>query len=74
MHISELRDDLLLMYTQLRSGEIKPKDAIEANNTAGKAISTFKAQLMYHALRREAPYIAELEAQEAAPLKTLVAA
>ncbi len=61
-NIADLQQDLLFMYEQLRTGEIEPKEAIEANNTAGKIIGVAKVQLAYHALRGEAPSIPFLAA------------
>lgn len=60
MIVTELRDDLLKVYSDLRSGKIEPREAKEINNTAGKIISSAKVQLEYAALRGEKPDIAFL--------------
>lgn len=58
--ITDLRNDLINLFENLKNGEIQAKDATEINNTAGKIIATAKAQLAYHALRGEIPNIAFL--------------
>ena len=55
--ITQLRDDLLVVFNGLRDGTMQIKDAVEINNTAGKIINTAKVQLAYAALRGEAPDI-----------------
>jgi hypothetical protein len=55
--ITELRNDLLKVYDQLRAGKLEAKDAKEINNTAGKIISSAKAQLEYAVVRNEKPEI-----------------
>jgi hypothetical protein len=61
-NIADLSADLCQMYEDLRSGKMEAKEAIEANNTAGKIISAAKVQLAYHALRGESPSIPFLAA------------
>lgn len=56
-NINEIRDELIKVFEGLRNGSIEAKDAVEVNNTAGKIISTAKAQLGYYALRKETPKI-----------------
>ena len=58
----ELRDELAQTFAQLKAGEIKPSEAAELANLAGKMISSAKVQVEYFALRKEAPTIAFLEA------------
>jgi hypothetical protein len=55
--VTELRNDLLKVYDELRAGKLEPKDAKEINNTAGKIISSAKVQLEYAAVRNEKPEI-----------------
>lgn len=55
--ITEIRDDLIKVFNDLRDGTIDPKQAVETNNTAGKIISSAKVQIAYHALRGEVPNI-----------------
>lgn len=57
LNITELRDDLLSVYEDLRNGKISPKDTKEINNTAGKIIASAKVQLEYSSLRNEMPDI-----------------
>ena len=61
-HIEEVTAGLMETFRGLRDGTIKPKEAQELNNTAGKIISAYKARLAYHALRGEAPIIPYLAA------------
>jgi len=56
----ELRKELASVFEKLRNGEIKPKEAAELANLAGKMISSAKVQVEYYALRKEAPTIAFL--------------
>jgi hypothetical protein len=55
--VTELRNDLLKVYDELRAGKLEAKDAKEINNTAGKIISSAKVQLEYAAIRNEKPEI-----------------
>ena len=60
----ELRDELAQTFAQLKSGAIKPSEAAELANLAGKMIASAKVQVEYFALRKESPRIAFLEAGE----------
>lgn len=60
---SELRNELAAVFAQLKAGEIKPGEAAELANLAGKMISSAKVQVEYYALRKEAPTIPFLEAK-----------
>ena len=55
--VTTLRDELAEVFDQLKSGAIKPKDAGELANVAGKMINSAKVQLEYYALRKEVPNI-----------------
>ena len=57
----ELRDELAQTFAQLKSGEIKPSEAAELANLAGKMIGSAKVQVEYYALRKEQPRIEWLE-------------
>ncbi len=46
-NVVELRDDLLKVYTQMRSGKLGIDEAKQAANVAGKIMSTAKAQMEY---------------------------
>jgi hypothetical protein len=56
-NINELRNELANVFSDLRSGKIKPQEASEVNNCAGKIISACKVELEYYALRKEIPKI-----------------
>ena len=58
----ELRQELALTFEKLKAGEIKPGEAAELANLAGKMISSAKVQVEYYAMRKETPTIAFLEA------------
>ena len=55
--VTQLRDELATVFDALRSGAIKPKEAGELANVAGKMINSAKVQLEYYALRKETPDI-----------------
>ena len=55
--ITDIRNDLIVVFHGLRGGTLEFKDAVEINNTAGKIIASAKVQLAYHALRGERPEI-----------------
>jgi hypothetical protein len=59
----ELRNELAIVFERLKAGEIKPGEAAEMANIAGKMINSAKAQIEYYALRKEAPRIVFLETQ-----------
>jgi hypothetical protein len=47
-NLTELRNDALKVYEQLRNKEIGIQEAKEASNVFGKIISSCKAQLEYN--------------------------
>ncbi len=57
----ELRKELAQTFAQLKAGEIKPSEAAELANLAGKMIGSAKVQVEYYALRKEQPRIEWLE-------------
>ena len=57
----ELRKELAQTFAQLKAGEIKPSEAAELANLAGKMIGSAKVQVEYYALRKESPRIEWLE-------------
>lgn len=61
----ELRAELSQTFAQLKAGEIKPGEAAELANLAGKMIGSAKVQVEYYALRKEAPRIEWLESYNA---------
>lgn len=60
-NVNELRHELSQVFAQLRAGEIKPGEAGELANLAGKMIGSAKVQVEYYALRKEMPNIAFLK-------------
>lgn len=60
-NITELRDELLRVFDELRNGKMKPPMAKEINNTAGKIIGSCKVQLELHKLTGSKPSIKFLE-------------
>ena len=58
---SELRAELAQVFAQLKAGEIKPSEAAELANLAGKMIAAAKVQVEYYALRKESPEIGFLK-------------
>lgn len=63
-NIKTLRNDLMQVFADLRSGEIEVKVAAEMNNTAGKVINTIRAELEYAELRKAPPCIEFLNTEE----------
>ena len=61
----ELRTELALTFEKLKAGEIKPGEAAELANLAGKMIGSAKVQVEYYALRKEQPRIEWLESPNA---------
>ena len=53
----ELRDELAQTFAQLKAGAIKPSEAAELANIAGKMIGSAKVQVEFYALRKEMPDI-----------------
>ena len=62
--MDELRGQLADVFAQLRAGTIKPGEAAELANLAGKMIGSAKVQVEYYALRKEAPIIGFLETEK----------
>lgn len=58
---SELRSELAAVFAQLKAGEIKPSEAAELANLAGKMIASAKVQVEYAALRKDTPTITFLK-------------
>jgi hypothetical protein len=55
--VTTLRNELADVFDKLNPGLIKPKEAGELANVAGKMINSAKVQLEYYALRKETPTI-----------------
>ncbi len=56
-NVEELRQHLATVFADLKAGAIKPGEAAELANIAGKMIGSAKVQVEYYALRKEAPVI-----------------
>lgn len=56
-NVEELRMKLAAVFTDLQGGKIKPGEASELANLAGKMINSAKVQVEYYALRKESPNI-----------------
>ena len=54
-NLTGLREELFGVFRNVLNKTLEPKVAKEANNAAGKIISSAKVQLEYHALRKEKP-------------------
>lgn len=65
-NVEELREGLSHVWDELRAGAIKPHEAAELANIAGKMIASAKVQVEYAALRGDKPEIAFLDAAMAA--------
>ena len=61
----ELRQHLSTVFEDLKSGAIKPSEAAELANIAGKMISSATVQVEYYTLRKESPTIQFLETPNA---------
>jgi hypothetical protein len=57
----ELRGELSNVFSALRTGLIKPHEASELANVAGKMIASAKVQVAYYDLRGEQPSIGFLD-------------
>jgi hypothetical protein len=60
-NVSELRDQLSQVFSDLRGGAIKHTDASELANIAGKMINSAKVQLDYYALTKQTKSIPFLD-------------
>ena len=60
-NITALRDELMSVFRDLKSGKIEPNVAAEMNNTAGKVINTVRAELQYAELKQQIPNIDFME-------------
>lgn len=68
-NVTELRDQLSQVFSELRSGVVKHSDAAELANLAGKMINSAKVQLEYYALIKEIPTITFLTSEDVEPKK-----
>lgn len=56
-NVVELRTQLSDVFADLRAGKIKPSEAAQLSNLAGKMISSAKVQLEYASQRQVKPNI-----------------
>ena len=63
-NMNEVRDQLAQVFAGLKDGTIKPSEAAELSNVAGKMINSAKVQIEYYALRKEQPIITFLESSD----------
>jgi len=56
----ELRTELANVFVDLKAQKLKPSEAAQFANLAGKMISSAKAQIEYYVMRNETPVIAFL--------------
>jgi len=63
---NELRAQLAEVFMKLKRSEIKPNEAAELANLAGKMISSAKVQVEYYAMRgdKQVPTITFLESTD----------
>ena len=60
-NVTDLRNELLKAFAELKEGSIEPKIMSELNNAAGKIINTAKVQIEYNALTKSDRTIGFLE-------------
>jgi len=53
----DLRTELSTVFHDLKSGKLKPGEAAQFANLAGKLVSSAKAQIEYYVMRGEIPTI-----------------
>lgn len=63
-NVNELRNRLSEVFSKLESGDLKPSEAAEMSNVAGKMINSAKVQIEYYALRKESAKITFLESDD----------
>lgn len=68
--MTELRDQLLEAFDQLKGDPRRVIQVKELTNTAGKIINTVKSQMEYAMLRAEEPDIAFMGKTSGVPLKS----
>jgi hypothetical protein len=69
--INDVRDQLSIIFNELRGGEIKPNEADSLANIAGKMIASAKVQLDYYALTKTRPEIYFLEGEKEKNINTI---
>lgn len=64
MNVLDLRNDLIKVYEDLRSGSIGNDEAKQAANVAGKIMSTCKSQMEYNKMTQSKKKINFLDVEE----------
>jgi len=60
-NVNDLRNSLLSLYEEIKTGAVDVKLASEMNNTAGKIINSVKLELEYSAQKKTTPAISFLD-------------
>lgn len=55
--MTDVTEQLMNLYSDVKNGTIDLKEAAELNNTAGKIINSVKVQLEFYALTKTEPKI-----------------
>jgi hypothetical protein len=64
MNVLDLRNDLIEVYNNLRTGKLGQDEAKQAANVAGKIMSTAKAQMEYNKMCQSKRKINFLDVEE----------
>jgi hypothetical protein len=64
MNVRNLRDSLIESFEELKSGKLKPKEAKELTNMAGKIILSAKTELDYNKYMKQDRKIDFLDVEE----------
>ena len=54
-NIKDVREELLKVFDELKSGELKPSVVSELNDVGEKIIDSLKVELEYYGMRKEEP-------------------
>lgn len=63
-NVKDLRDQLIKIFKDIKSGKIGLREAKELNNNSGKILSTAKLQMEYNAYTKSKAKIKFLESDE----------
>ena len=66
-NVNEMRERITQIFDDLRNGKIGHQQAAQFANMVGKVINGHKAQVMYHSMREEKPYISFLHSTDQDP-------
>lgn len=68
-NVIELRNELCIVFDEIREGKVAAPKARELVNAAGKIINSVRLELEYAALRKEVPIIEFLGGDETPTLR-----